>query len=159
MSLMRRERRTWPLEAMWSQDLIDRTFGDMLSTFIAGESFVDRFVGGAHMMRLEETVDGDTCVIRAELPGVDPDKDVQISVTDGVLHLQAERHEQEEETRPDGYRTEFRYGRLVRSVKLPDGTTDADITASYKDGILEVRVPAPKPPAPSEPTTIAVTRA
>lgn len=158
MSLIKRERSGWPLDTTWSQDLVDRTFGDMLSTLFSGENLVDRFVDGSHVMRLEEYVDGDTCVIRAELPGIDPDSDVQIMVADGILRLQAERQQHEEETRPDGYRSEFRYGRLMRSVRLPEGTTDADVTATYRDGILEIRVPMPTAATPSEPKKIAITR-
>lgn len=65
-------------------------FRDMLRTFTS-ESLLDRVLeDGSHLMHVEEYLDGDTCVIRAELPGVDPDKDVEISVADGVLHLRRE---------------------------------------------------------------------
>ncbi|WP_206062772.1 Hsp20/alpha crystallin family protein [Nocardioides piscis] len=158
MSLMKREHhRGWPLETLWSQDLVDTAFGDMFRTFFNGESVLDR-AQGAHVMRLEEFVEDDTCVIRAELPGIDPEKDVEISVADGILHLRAEREERSEEKRPDGYRSEFHYGRLSRSVRLPEGATEADVTASYKDGILEVRVPAPKAEVTTTPTKIPITR-
>jgi HSP20 family protein len=146
MSLIKRERRSaWPLETVWSQDLVDNAFRDMFRNFFGGESILERVTeGGAHLMRLEEFIDGDTCVIRAELPGIDPEKDVEISVSDGVLHVSATREERSEEERPDGYRSEFHYGRLARNIRLPEGATEADVTATYKDGILEVRVPAPK---------------
>jgi HSP20 family protein len=85
-------------------------------------------------------------VVRAELPGIDPDEDVELTVTDGMLHIEAERRE-EEETEDKGYvRRELRYGSFSRSLPLPEGATEADITATYKDGILEIRVPAPQPP-------------
>jgi len=159
MSLIKREHRTagWPLETMWSQDLIDTAFGDMFRNFFSGEGILDR-VQGAHTMHLEEFVEGDTCVIRAELPGIDPEKDVEISIADGILHLRAEREERSEEKRPDGFRSEFHYGRLARSIRLPDGATESDVTASYKDGILEVRVPAPKAAVAPTPSKIPVTR-
>ncbi len=106
---------------------------------------MDRFFEGrTGLMRVEEYVEDDTCVIRAELPGIDPDKDVEISIEDGLLHVRAEREERKEEERPSGYRSEFHYGSLHRSIRLPEGTTEADIKATYKNGILEVRVPAPK---------------
>ena len=158
MNLIKRENRTgWPLETMWSQDLVDTAFGDMFRNFFGGEGLLDR-VQGAHAMRLEEFLEDDTCVIRAELPGVDPEKDVEISVADGVLHLRAEREERSEEKRPDGFRSEFHYGRLARSIRLPQGASEADVTASYKDGILEVRVPAPQPPAAPVSTRIPIAR-
>jgi HSP20 family protein len=65
------------------------------------------------------------------------------------VHLQAKREEVTEEERPGGYRSEFRYGEFQRSVRLPQGTTEADVKASYKDGILEVRIPVPKSETPT----------
>lgn len=160
MSLIKREHHpAWPLETVWSQDLIDRAFRDMLRNFFSGEGVLDRvFETDSHLMHVEEYLDGDTCVIRAELPGIDPDKDVEISVSDGVLRLRAEREERTEEKRPEGYRSEFHYGSMARNLRLPDGATEADVTATYKDGILEVRVPAPKEAAPVAPTKIPISR-
>jgi HSP20 family protein len=158
MSLIRRERRAgWPLETVWSQDLVDSAFGDMLRNFFGGEGILDR-MGDTHLMKLEEFLDGDTCVIRAELPGIDPEKDVEISVSDGVMHLTAQREEHSEEDRPDGYRSEFRYGRLARSIRLPQGAKEEDVKASYQDGILEVRVPAPREVAAPTSTKIPIER-
>lgn len=160
MSLIKREPRTvWPLETMWSQDLVDTAFRDMFGNFFGAEGFLDRVADvGRPMMRLEEFIDGDACVIRAELPGIDPEKDVEITVADRILTLSAEREERSEDDRPDGYRSEFHYGRLVRHIRLPEGTTEADVTASYKDGILEVRVPAPKEAVAAVPKKIPVAR-
>ncbi|WP_395657238.1 Hsp20/alpha crystallin family protein [Nocardioides sp.] len=160
MSLIKREPRTaWPLETMWSQDVVDTAFRDIFRNFFGVEGLLDRVADVAGpVMRLEEFIDGDSCVIRAELPGLDPEKDVEITVADGMLHLSAEREERTEDERPDGYHSEFRYGRLVRHVRLPEGTTEADVTASYKDGILEVRTPAPGKAVPVEPRKIPVAR-
>lgn len=159
MSLIKRERHPgWPLETMWSQDLVDTAFGDMFRSFFSGESILDR-AQRAHALRLEEFIEDDTCVVRAELPGIDPEKDVEISVADGILHLRAEREERSEDQRPDGYRSEFHYGRLARSIRLPEGVTEADVTASYKDGILEVRLPAPKAATAPTPRKIPIARA
>lgn len=113
---------------------------------------------GVRLMRIEEFADGDHSVIRAELPGIDPEKDVEISVTDGVLRLSAVREERTDEERPEGYRSEFRYGTLVRSFRLPDGVSEDDVTATYKDGILEVRVPTPPAAEPPTPRRIPVAR-
>jgi HSP20 family protein len=90
---------------------------------------------------LEEFADGDDLVVRAQLPGIDPDRDIDLSVADGVLRISAHRQERAEEKDKDTYRSEFRYGSFVRNVALPAGTEEGGIKASYKDGILEVRVP------------------
>lgn len=145
MSLMKRERRTaWPLDMVWTDDPLDRAFRDMFQDFLSGRGLMDKAFEGSKLMRVEEFLEDDnTCVIRAELPGIDPDKDVEISVSDGVLHVHAEREERKEEERPDGYRSEFSYGSFERNIRLPEGATEEDIKASYNDGILEIRVPAP----------------
>jgi len=142
MSVTRSQRHpARPLERLWPDDRFEQTFRDMFRTFFSGEGSSPEH--GVHPMRVEELLEDETFVIRAELPGMDPEKDVEIEVADGMLRIRAEREERTEEERGGGYRSEFRYGRFMRSVRLPEGTTDEDITASYKDGILEVRVPAP----------------
>ena len=146
MSLVKREHRpAWPLDMVAAEDRVDKVFRDVFRNVFGGEGPSEWTAEGRiRAMRVEEYLDGETCVVRAELPGIDPDKDVDISVVDGMLHLRAEREERKEEERPDGYRSEFHYGSLERSFRLPEGATEADITATYQDGILEVRVPAPK---------------
>lgn len=109
-------------------------------------------------MRLEESVEDNTLVVRAELPGVDPDKDVDITVADGVLTINARREEKSESRAEGSYRSEFRYGSMLRRIALPEGVTEADITATYKDGILEVRSPMPKAATAQEPAKVSITR-
>ncbi|WP_405521752.1 Hsp20 family protein [Streptomyces canus] len=95
---------------------------------------------GTHGIRIEERLTDGTYVLRAELPGVDPAKDVEITVTEGVLVLRAERTEETE----DKHHTEFRYGTFTRSVRLPAGAKGDDATAEYKDGVLTITVPVPE---------------
>src|SRR5665213_1681461 len=73
-----------------------------------------------HMMRLEDEVKDGSYEVRAELPGIDPAKDVDITVRDGRLTIKAERTEK---TESNG-RSEFAYGSFVRSVPLPPGTDE-----------------------------------
>ena len=93
-------------------------------------------------MHLEEFRDDGTLVVRAELPGIDPGRDVEITVTGGTLCIRAERR-QRHEAAGDGdfYRTEFRYGLFTRTLPLPAGVGPNDVAATYTDGILEVRLP------------------
>jgi HSP20 family protein len=109
-------------------------------------------------LRVEEFHDGDTLVLRAEIPGVDPEKDVDVSLSNGVLTVRAHREAKEEHRTKTGFRSEFRYGEFSRSLRVPEGAGAADVTASYSDGILEVRVPVP-PESEAEATRIAVTHA
>ncbi|GAA2865052.1 Hsp20/alpha crystallin family protein [Pseudonocardia halophobica] len=111
---------------------------------------------GEELIRVDEYRDGDTQVIKADLPGIDPTKDVEITAAEGMLRIKAERRiEQDREDK--GYtRHEIRYGSMTRTLPLPEGVSEGDITASYKDGILEVRVPMPPKPEAKKPTTIPV---
>jgi HSP20 family protein len=105
---------------------------------------------------IDEYREGDDLVVRAELPGVNPDEDVQISLTDHHLHIEAHRHE-EQETEKKGYvRRELRHGYFARDIPLPAAVTDADVEAAYADGILKVTVHLPSDAAP---TRIPVERA
>ena len=92
-------------------------------------------------MRIEETRENGSLVIRAELPGIDVAKDVNVSLLGDVLTIQAERRENHEEEESGIYRSEFRYGSFARQVPLPRGCSLDDVKASYADGILEVRMP------------------
>lgn len=109
-------------------------------------------------IRVEEYHEDNTVVVRAELPGVDPDKDIEITVTDGALQIRAHREQRHEEEQEGQYRSEFHYGSFVRRVPLPQGASDEDVKAMYHDGILEVRIPVEEERAPS-PRTVPVTRA
>ena len=90
-----------------------------------------------HMIRVEDEMKEGNYEVRAEIPGVDPDKDVDITVRDGVLTIKAERTEKKE---ANG-RSEFSYGSFIRSVTLPAGADEDAIKASYDKGILTVSVP------------------
>ncbi len=158
MSLTKSEARSvWPLDRVWSEDRIERAFRDLFRGFFPGEGMLDTVLDtGPGLMRVEEFVESETKVIRAELPGIDPEHDVEISVSDGILHIRAERLERTEEEQQNGYRSEFRYGTFERSLELPEGTVEGDITAGYQDGILEVRVPAPPAPERAAPEPVRI---
>lgn len=89
-----------------------------------------------HLMRVEDFVRDGSYVVRAELPGIDPDKDLEVTVADGILTINAERREEF----TDKHRSEFRYGTFSRSVSLPAGADEEHVEAVYGHGILEVTV-------------------
>ncbi|HEY9388502.1 MAG TPA: Hsp20/alpha crystallin family protein [Mycobacteriales bacterium] len=88
-------------------------------------------------IRVEDFGENGNYKIRAELPGIDPDRDVSVKVDEGVLSIEAERREEKR----DRGRSEFRYGVFSRRIVLPQGADESRITARYSDGILEVTVP------------------
>ena len=91
-------------------------------------------------MRIEQWVAGDEFVVQAEIPGIDPEKDIEINVTEGLLQMRAERRERRTGEADSRHHSEFHYGSFSRVVALPAGARETDVTATYRDGILEIRV-------------------
>ena len=99
------------------------------------------WLGGMPMqpeIRVEEYQEGERRIIRADLPGVDPDKDIEVTVDGGLLRLHGQRRAEEH----DRHHTEIRYGSFERVLTLPTGTQPEDVTAEYADGVLTVSMPA-----------------
>lgn len=69
-------------------------------------------------LRVEEFGDEDHFVITAEAPGLDPAKDVEITVSDDVLRIRVHRSQRTEHKNKESYRSEFRYGELVRDAGM-----------------------------------------
>jgi HSP20 family protein len=105
--------------------------------------------------RVEEYTEDGVVVVRAELAGLDPEKDVDITMTGDSLTIHAERRREEKTDERNYHREEMRYGAFTRTLPLPVGATADDVTATYKDGVLEVRVPVKERAAP---TKVAVER-
>ncbi len=89
------------------------------------------------MFAIEEFYEGDVMVVRAELPGIDPDRDVVIELMDGALVISAEKSESREHSSDHVHRSEFRYGSLTRSVPIPKGVDERSVSATYQDGVLQ----------------------
>ncbi|HEU5108790.1 MAG TPA: Hsp20/alpha crystallin family protein [Micromonosporaceae bacterium] len=87
-------------------------------------------------IRVEDYLDGDTYIIRAELPGIDPAKDATVTYADGVLRLRVTRTAEHKEQA----RSEFHYGSFDRVIPLPAGAKADTITAVYAAGILTIKV-------------------
>lgn len=113
---------------------------------------------GPAPIRVEEFLDDKNLVVRAEMPGVDPDKDIEVTIDDGFLRIRAERQEKEEHKDKGRFRTEFRYGSFSRNIPLPDGVKEGDIKATYTNGVLEVRAPLPAEAEPAAPKKLPITR-
>jgi HSP20 family protein len=82
-----------------------------------------------------------------DLPGIPEDK-ITVEFDDGSLTVSGER-ERAEEVKQDGfYRYERRFGSFSRVVGLPQGVTEDDVKADYRDGVLEIKVAKPETPKP-----------
>jgi HSP20 family protein len=82
-------------------------------------------------------------VVRADLPGLTKD-DVHVEVTDEALTIEGERRSEHEERQGGFFRSERRYGTFHRQIPLPEGVNPDQVKASFKDGVLEVSMPAPQ---------------
>jgi HSP20 family protein len=110
---------------------------------------------GEDKLRIEQEVTDDSMLIRAEMPGIDPAKDVEITLEDGMLMIRGERRSENVEERAGRTRSEFRYGSFSRVLRVPKDMDPDDVSATYKDGILEVTFPY-KVPTVAQPRTVTV---
>jgi HSP20 family protein len=91
---------------------------------------------GGQTMRIEEGIQNGRYVVRVEIPGIDPARQAGITAAKGILTIKAERPEGDDST---GH-SEFHYGSFCRRVALPESADEADIQASYDNGILEINI-------------------
>jgi HSP20 family protein len=77
--------------------------------------------------------------IKADIPEVNKE-DVKVTVHNGVLTVQGERRQEEEETGKKFHRVERYYGSFTRSFTLPDNVDETKIGASFKDGVLNLQI-------------------
>jgi HSP20 family protein len=138
-------RREPTVERRGMLDELDRIFDDWMKVLsLPRPLLLGRWLPDS-VIHVDEFRDNGSLVIRAELPGLDPEKDVELTVADGVLTIDAERHEVTSVDDGDYLRRELRCGSFTRTLPLPAKITESDIKATYADGILEVRVPVPEP--------------
>lgn len=99
--------------------------------------------------------DGDR-VVRMEVPGIDPEKDVRIGVRSGVLTIEGERKQREEVKEDTYYRMEATYGAFEREFAIPKDIDENAIDATYEGGVLEIVVRGGAPVEEALPETTPV---
>jgi HSP20 family protein len=82
-------------------------------------------------------------IVRADLPGLGKD-DVKVNIEDNALTIQGERRQEHEENREGWRHSERSYGSFYRSIPLPEGVDAENAKANFRDGVLEITMPAPK---------------
>ncbi|ATZ61116.2 MAG: Hsp20/alpha crystallin family protein [Methanosarcinales archaeon Met12] len=98
------------------------TFGDKMSPFV-------------------DIVDADKeIVVTADIPGAQKE-DISINVRGDIMEIVASRREEKEEKKKDYWRRERSYNQFYRSIQLPVSVDDKRAKASFKNGVLEVRLP------------------
>lgn len=82
-------------------------------------------------------------VVRADLPGLTRD-DVNVEINEDAITIEGERRSEEKDSRDGFYRTERSYGRFYRRLPLPDSVNPENANATFRDGVLEITMDAPK---------------
>ena len=123
---------------------LSRLFQGLGTAFDRGEwqDFAARAAGtaGGVFPPLNIYDDGESLVVRAEIPGIDP-KTLDVMVTDDTLTLKGERPKDPVEDGVSYHRRERESGTFHRSVTLPEAINGDKVMAHYEHGILEVRLP------------------
>ena len=112
------------------------------------DSFFDRGptkaeVGGEFLPALDLAEKDNELVVKCEVPGLEP-KDIDISLSDGMLTIKGEKNQEREEKEADYHLVERSYGTFTRSIQLPKEVQSDKISASYKNGVLKVVLPKPE---------------
>jgi HSP20 family protein len=112
------------------------------------DTFWDRFFGDAPLAGFEREwlpsvdvaeSDGDITV-RAELPGLEA-KDIDLNISGDVLSIRGEKKGKEEIKEDDYYSRESYYGSFQRSIRLPAEVQSDKVDASFKNGVLDIKLP------------------
>lgn len=136
--------------------LFERFFGR--SPALSNGGPMDRldFLNGGTLSPNIDVRESDKAItLEAELPGME-EKDIDLTVDDGVLTLKGEKryeHEEKEDGKP--VRIERQYGSFQRSFTLPSYIEDDKVSASFKKGVLTVELPK-KPDAPAKGRSIPI---
>jgi HSP20 family protein len=125
------------------QRQMDEMFGELLAP--RTRTFIPRVVGvlGRPFVPVTDVYEKDgKRIVRIEIPGIDPKRELSVTLEDGFLKVEGERVRHEEVKEEDVYRVESFYGDFRRYFPVPEGLEETDITADYVDGILEITMPA-----------------
>jgi HSP20 family protein len=128
------------------QRFFTNDMAEVLGDGRAGRGLASRGGTGTDLTAWEPNVDvvqeGNELVARADLPGLNPDE-VTVEISDDAITLSGERQQEREEDQNGVYRIERTYGAFYRVIPLPDGAMTDRATATFRDGVLEIRMPAP----------------
>lgn len=126
-----------PLTSLQSE--IDRVFGDFFPSFDLSK-FRESADAGAIVPKIDFSETDSGYELAVEVPGV-ADKDLEVSVKNGVLKIKGEKKKETEEKTKDFIRKERTYGSYYRAMTLPEDADEPNITARYVDGVLRITMP------------------
>lgn len=119
---------------------MDRLFEDLFRERSHFPFLPESWTAAQEWPNVDQTEDEKGYRITVELPGMD-EKDVAVTLADGVLTIRGEKKQEEEDKQRDYYRKERAYGSFRRVLAVPAGVDEAQIQASFKRGVLTVDLP------------------
>jgi HSP20 family protein len=121
-----------------------------MSTIVNPLNWLGPVRPGASGIRIEDRTEDHRYIVRAEVPGVDPTRDVHLTSTGQALRLEVTRTG----SRQDTERSEFHYGTFVRTIALPEGAVEATIAATYDRGVVEISMSLAEGSPPGRPIPV-----
>ena len=125
------------------EDMFERYSRSLGAPFFRPSDFArpsEFMANGEWSPRVDISENDGAFLIKAEIPGVCKEN-VKVSLENGVLTLQGERHQEHEEKGLRFHRVERSYGNFIRSFTLPNNVDSQHLKAHFHDGLLEVAIP------------------
>lgn len=122
-------------EERFSMERVNRVLDELTRSFREGPDEMGSFSPSVNIYEKN----GDL-IVEAELPGVKKE-DIDVRIENGVLTLKGERKEEKEVKKEDYYRQERFFGSFLRTFQLPTDVSADTVEATFKDGLLTVKVP------------------
>ncbi len=127
----------WPVQAALQNEIkqaFDRFFDQ------GGDTDESAVVTAQWVPRVDIREEAGQFVLHADLPGIDP-ADIEVQMDKGILSIKGERKSESRSENEHFSRIERRYGSFHRRFALPDSADADGITASGRNGVLEIRIP------------------
>jgi HSP20 family protein len=121
---------------------MDRLFGEFGSGVGRNLSELADLEGSIWSPQVEALERNGKFIVRADLPGLTKD-DINVEITDDTIKIRGERRQEKEENEEGYYRSERSYGSFYRELPIPSGVNREETSATFRDGVLEITMPAP----------------
>jgi HSP20 family protein len=121
---------------------MDRVFGDFGLGFGREFGNVAALEGSMWLPQVETFERDGKLLVRADLPGLTKD-DINVDITDDAIKIRGERRQEKDENEEGYYRSERSYGSFYREIPLPSGVNRDEANATFRNGVLEITMPAP----------------
>lgn len=138
----------WKMPDLWRQPERLGQFADFPSLLKLQGDLLD--------VKFDVSDDGDVMEIKAEMPGIE-EKDLELSLTDGILTIKGEKKKETEDKKKDYYCRERQFGSFTRSFRVPDSIDENKIKANFDNGVLDI-VLTKRPEAKKKAKKIAISK-